>query len=42
VPWSWPVVVLNVAHEGRFAIENVNVSLGLGSLAVGVNEYWVS
>ena len=41
VPWSRPVVVLNVvAHAGRFTIENVNGSL-FGSLAVGVYEYIV-
>ena len=34
VPCSRPVVVLNVAHDGRFAIENVN-GLPSGSLAVG-------
>ena len=34
VPCNRPVVVLNVAHEGAFVIENVNV-LPLGSLAVG-------
>lgn len=40
VPESRPDVVLNVAHAGRLAIENVNGSL-LGSDAVGVNEYAV-
>lgn len=40
VPDSRPVVVLNAAHVGRLAIENVNGSL-LGSDAVGVNEYAV-
>ena len=40
VPWSWPVPAVNVAHAGRFAIENVN-GLLFGSLAVGVNEYWL-
>ena len=34
VPCNGPVVALNVAHEGRFAIENVN-ALPSGSLAVG-------
>ena len=34
VPCSRPVVVLNVAHDGRFVIENVNGSLS-ASLAVG-------
>ena len=34
VPCNRPVVVLNVAHEGAFVIENVNV-LPSGSLAVG-------
>jgi hypothetical protein len=37
-PWSWPVVVLNVAQAGRFAMLKVSVSPS-GSLAVGVNEY---
>jgi hypothetical protein len=37
VPWSWPVVALNVAQAGRFAMLNVSVSPS-GSLAVGVNE----
>ena len=34
VPCNRPVVVLNVAHDGRFVIANVNV-LPSGSLAVG-------
>ena len=34
VPCSRPVVVLNVAHDGAFVIENVNVSPS-ASLAVG-------
>ena len=38
VPSSRPVLVLNVAHAGRFAIENVS-GLLFGSLAVGVNVY---
>ena len=38
VPDSCPVVVLNVAQLGRFAIVNVSVPPS-GSLAVGVNEY---
>ncbi len=37
VPSSRPVVVLNVAHEGRFVMLNVS-ELPSGSLAVGVNE----
>src|SRR5688572_16831966 len=38
VPLSRPVVVLNVAQLGRFAIANVSVPPS-GSLAVGVKEY---
>jgi hypothetical protein len=34
VPCSRPVVVLNVAHDGAFVIENVK-GLPSGSLAVG-------
>ena len=37
VPWSRPVVVLNVAQLGLFAMLNVSVPPS-GSLAVGVNE----
>jgi hypothetical protein len=40
VPCSRPVLAVNVAHAGRFAIRNVKGSL-FGSLAVGVNEYCV-
>ena len=40
VPVRRPVVVLNEAHAGRFAMLNVSV-LPSGSLAVGVNEYAV-
>jgi hypothetical protein len=40
VPESLPVVVLNVAHEGRLRIENVR-GLPSGSRAVGWNEYAV-
>ena len=40
VPCSRPVVVLNVAHVGRFVMLNVNVPPS-ESLAVGVNEYCV-
>ena len=40
VPCRRPVLVVNVAHAGRFAIANVNV-LPSASLAVGVNEYIV-
>ena len=40
VPCNRPVVVLNVAHDGLFAIAYVNV-LPSGSLAVGWNEYAV-
>ena len=36
VPCSVPFVELNVAHVGRFAIENVK-ALPSGSDAVGVN-----
>ena len=36
VPWSRPVLAVNVAHAGRFVIVNVRV-LPSGSLAVGVN-----
>jgi hypothetical protein len=36
VPCSVPFVALNVAQDGRFAIENVN-ALPSGSEAVGVN-----
>ena len=38
VPVSRPVVALNVAQLGRFAIANVSVPPS-GSLAVGVKEY---
>ena len=34
VPVNRPVVALNVAHDGRFVIENVS-GLPSGSLAVG-------
>jgi len=37
VPDSWPVVVLNVAHDGCFAIENVRAA-PRGLDAAGVNE----
>jgi hypothetical protein len=37
VPLSFPVPVLNVAHEGLFEMENLSV-LPSGSFAVGVNE----
>jgi hypothetical protein len=40
VPCNRPVAVLNVAHEGRLVIENVN-GLPSGSDAVGWNEYAV-
>src|SRR5688572_10005621 len=40
VPCSVPFVGLNVAHVGRFAIENVNASPS-GSDAVGVKAYSV-
>jgi hypothetical protein len=40
VPCSKPVEALNVAHDGLFAMLNVNV-LPSGSLAVGRNEYAV-
>ena len=40
VPCSRPVVVLNVAQPGGFAMLNVSVP-PLASLAVGVNEYCV-
>jgi hypothetical protein len=40
VPCSRPVDALNVAHDGRFVIENVSV-LPSGSLADGWNEYAV-
>ena len=38
VPVRRPVVALNVAQLGRFAIANVSVPPS-GSLAVGANEY---
>ena len=38
MPCNAPVVTLNVAHVGRFAIANVN-ALPSGSLAVGLNVY---
>jgi hypothetical protein len=38
VPCNRPVVVLNVAHVGRFVMLNVSVPPS-GSLAAGVNEY---
>jgi len=38
VPLNRPVVLLNAAHDGLFAIENVSVWPS-GSDAVGVNEY---
>src|SRR5215468_5832828 len=38
VPESWPFAVLNVAHWGRFAMENVSLSPS-ASLAVGTNMY---
>ena len=38
VPLNRPVVVLNAAHDGLFAIENVSVWPS-GSDAVGVNAY---
>src|SRR5438045_3799752 len=38
VPCSWPVVALNVAQVGRFAIVKVSVSPS-ASLAVGTNAY---
>jgi hypothetical protein len=41
VPCRRPVVVLNVAHVGRFTMLNVSVPPSL-SLAVGVNEYCVA
>jgi hypothetical protein len=37
VPDSWPVVVLNEAQEGMFAIENVSAA-PRGLDATGVNE----
>jgi hypothetical protein len=40
VPCKRPVVVLNVAQDGAFEIENVNASPS-GSEAVGWNEYSV-
>src|SRR5690242_423276 len=40
VPVSAPVLVLNDAHAGLFAMLNVN-ELPSGSLAVGVNAYAV-
>jgi hypothetical protein len=40
VPESWPVEALNVAHVGRFAIENVSVS-PFASEAVGRKLYAV-
>src|SRR5256885_1389465 len=41
VPWSCPVVVLNVAQVGMFATLNLSVVPASGSLAVGVNVYSV-
>jgi hypothetical protein len=38
VPDKRPVVVLNAAHDGLFAMLNVS-ALPFGSLAVGVNAY---
>jgi len=38
VPLSRPVEVLNAAHDGLLAIENVS-AWPSGSDAVGVNEY---
>ena len=38
VPDNWPVAVLNDAHAGRFAIENVSLSPS-PSAAVGRNVY---
>jgi hypothetical protein len=35
------VLGVNTSQFGRFEIKNVNVSPGLGSLAVGVNVYCV-
>jgi hypothetical protein len=40
VPWIRPLLAVNVAQAGRFAIENVRVS-PFASLAVGVKEYIV-
>ena len=37
VPYKRPFVVLNVAHEGLFAMLKLSV-LPFGSLALGVNE----
>src|SRR5436190_21110588 len=41
VPWSCPVVVLNVAQVGMFATLNVSVVPVSVSLAVGVKVYSV-
>jgi len=39
VPCKRPVVVLKVAHDGRFVMLKVNVEPLSASVADGVNEY---